>query len=423
MLDVDVTPGQVAMWLYGSPDVRPQGKVANLSVIDAKTRRTSSSTSKFSRPFLKIATAWSASGSVKSPNSGPSSATSPAKQRQIVLGQQLPPGTTMKTSRSKSSNAASNDTSPTSSVGGWRRSFLGGRPASKTQTRPKSMQIVSDARAEAEITRCYDEEEKRWIPATRESLRRFSLSGESDDNNLSDAAPSFASSMDSAFHNSGRRRPSSMLQRVSSAQRSFTSAASSVFLPTPAEEREEFSFSTGITPSGTAPAGATNTRDVHVRSSSASTSKDGASNRRFIKLLRRISGHGRKEENSLRRITPSDPQYQNKKPACNLESSRGFADMSRLPSSFSSSYGSGTEDSGCPPPLSTTIYSSVKDEFPPPAMPAANSRLYSRSLTDVRNLNSVDEEELPLPSSPGERESDSLRPVIQERSSSLQTVV
>jgi hypothetical protein len=268
------------------------------------------------------------------------------------------------------------------------------------------MQIVSDARAEVEAARCYDEEEKRWIPAARESIRRFSMSGESDDNNMSDAAPSFASSMESAFAKSGRRRPSSMLQRVSSAQRSFTSAASSVFLPTPAEEREEFTFASGIVPSS-APA---KTKDVHVRGSSAS--KDGSSNHRFIKLLRRFSGR-RQKENSLRRVTS---------PEIPLSDQSAHADLARFPASFSS-YGSGTEEAGCPPPLSSTIHNSVKDEFPPPTMPAGNPRLYSQSLTDVRNLKSVDEEELPLPASPGEREPDTLRPAIQERSSSLQTVV
>lgn len=419
MLDVDVTPVQVATWLYGSPDGRPQSKAVHLSANDAKSRRSSNPTSRFSRPFLKIATAWSASGSLKSPTSAPNSATSPGKQRQIILGQQLPPGTSMKTSRSKSSNIESNRASPTGSATSWRRSFLGGRPASKVQPRPKSMQVVSDVRAEVEAARGYDDVEKRWIPAAREAVRRFSMSGESDDNNLSDAAPSFASSMESAFAKSGRlRRPSSMLHRVSSAQRSFTSAASSVFLPTPAEEREEFSFISGIAPSSSAATAAVS-KDVHVRTSSAS--KDGATNRRFIKLLRRISGHGWEEEDSTRRVTSPESQYGDKK-GTTRELSRGCADMARFPASFSS-YGSATEESGCPPPLSTAINSSIKDEFAPPVMPAANSRPYSRSLTDVRNLKSVDEEELPLPASPGEREPEAIRPAIQERSSSLQTVV
>jgi hypothetical protein len=161
---------------------------------------------------------------------------------------------------------------------------------------------------------------------------------------------------------------------------------------------------------------------VHVRTSSAS--KDGATNRRFIKLLRRISGHGWKGDNSLRRVTSPEFQYGDTT-GTTPESSRGYADMARFPASFSS-YGSGTEESGCPPPLSSAINSSIRDEFAPPVMPAANSRPYSRSLSDVRdarNLKPVDEEELPLPASPGEREPEPLRPAIQERSSSLQTVV
>lgn len=100
--------------------------------------------------------------------------------------------------------------------------------------------------------------------------------------------------------------------------------------------------------------------------------------------------------------------------------------MTRFPASFSS-FGSGTEDTVCPPPLSTAISTLGEGDFPAPVMPASNLHLYSRSLTDV-HLKSVDEEELPLPTSPGEKESEAIpggvsRPEIQERCSSLEAVV
>lgn len=389
MLDADVTPEQVAIWLYGTADraFRPQPVAIN-------PRQTSASTSRFSRPFLKIATALSASGSVKSPASGPNSAASAPSGRQSALGYQLPAGTSMKTSRSRSSNADSNN-SPTGSTG-WRRSFLGSRPASKPQ-RPKSMQIPVVAAADVRIgkngTKRYDDDEKRWLPATRETARRFSMSGESDDNNLSDVAPSFASST---------RRPSSMLGRVSSAHQSFTSAASSVFLPTPKEEREEtaFDFLAGLAPP------VSTATEIHPRSSSIT--KDGTtSNGRFVKMLRRISGHGWNADPS--RITAtSDSGHERRSSVRGKQRPLSTADMTRFPASFSSF---GTADR----PRSASTATSDQGALRPPVMPASKPHSSSRSLTDVRTLNSVDEEPT------GERIPTDF-PVIQERNSSLQTV-
>jgi hypothetical protein len=296
----------------------------------------------------------------------------------------------MKTSRSRSSNADSNN-SPTGSAG-WRRSFLGTRPP-KTQ-RPKSMQAPSNVRIGKDGPKRYDDLEKRWLPATRETARRFSMSGESDDNNLSDVAPSFASSME--LGKNGRRRPSSMLGRVSSAHQSFTSAASSVFLPTPKEEREAFDFLSGLAPSSTT------ATDIHPRSSSIS--KDG-SNGRFVKMLRRISGHGWREDTS--RINAVE---QGLKARPGKQRPLSTADMPRFPTSFGS-FGSATGD------IKHLSVTTPQCQLQPPVMPS--SRYSSRSLTDVRTLNSVDEEGAPDAAADLDME----RPAIQERSSSLQTVV
>ncbi|GHJ89367.1 hypothetical protein NliqN6_5769 [Naganishia liquefaciens] len=381
MLDAPVTPEQVAIWLYGTADraVRPRPP-------HVESRQSSASTSRFSRPFLKIATALSASGSSKSPVSGPNSAASAPSGRPFVLGHALPAGTSIKTARSRSTNAESYH-SPTGSSG-WRRSFLGSRPASKPK-RPKSMQIPADVRIGKSGIKQYDEEEKRWLPATRETARRFSMSGESDDNNLSDVAPSFGSST---------RRPSSMLNRVSSAHQSFTSAASSVFLPTPAEEKEAFDFTSGVAPSSST------AMDVHPRSSSIS--KEGSSNGRFVKLLRRISGHAWGEDQSRARVAARGKQ----RPL-------STADMTRFPASCGSA---GSLYSTASRPRSISTAKSDQGELLPPVMPACKPHSSSRSLTDVRTLNSVDEEEPIGDKTP----MDSLeRPAIQERSSSLQTVV
>ena len=377
MLNTPVTPEQVCIWLYGTANraVRPQA-------VHVQTRQSSASTSRFSRPFLKIATALSASGSSKSPASGPNSAASAPSGRSIVLGHQLPAGTSVKTARSRSTNAES-----PSGSSGWRRSFLGGRPASKPQ-RPNSMQIPADVRISKGGIKQYDDEEKRWLPATRETARRFSMSGESDDNNLSDVAPSFGSST---------RRPSSLLNRVSSAHQSFTSAASSVFLPTPAEEKDAFDFISGMASSSST------ATDVHPRS--ASISKEGTSNGRFVKMLRRISGHSWGDDPSR----PAAAVRGKQRPL-------STADMTRFPASCGSF---GSLNSSAMRPRSISTAKSDQGELLPPVMPACKPHSSSRSLTDVRTLNSVDEEPI------GEKTpSDSLeRPVIQERSSSLQTVV
>lgn len=377
MLDAPVTPEQVAIWLYGTASraVRPQA-------VHTQTPQSGASTSRFSRPFLKIATALSASGSSKSPASGPNSAASAPSGRTVVLGHQLPAGTSVKTARSRSTNAESS-----SGSSGWRRSFLGGRPTSKPQ-RPKSMQIPAEVRISKGGIKQYDDDEKRWLPATRETARRFSMSGESDVNNLSDVAPSFSSST---------RRPSSLLNRVSSAHQSFTSAASSVFLPTPAEEKEAFDFMSGMAPTSST------ATEVHPRSSSIS--KEGTGNGRFVKMLRRISGHSWGEDPSR----PAAAVRGKQRPL-------STADMTRLPASCGS-FGSLNSSAMRPPSILTA--KSDQGELLPPVMPACKPHSSSRSLTDVRTLNSVDEEPI------GEKTpSDSLeRPVIQERSSSLQTVV
>lgn len=454
LLDVEVSPDQVKAWL-GPPRTRIANQASQPLSVSAsnpngRSRQDSiGSTSRFSRPFIKIATALSGSSSTKSPTSGPSSATSTASRTQIILGQQLPAGTSMKTTRSRSTNA----TSPTSN--GWRRSFLGPRPTSRMQQRPKSMQVVPQIDNDA-VVACYDDEEKRWIPAVTEPARRFSMSGESDDNNLSDVAPSFASSLSgSGPAKSGRNRTSFLLRRVPSAQRSqrsITSAGSSVFLPTPQEEKDEevaFNFASGLGPATLSTSGMKGNRP---RTSSAS--KDGVSNGRFIKMLRRISGQGGKEDDQLRRVTSPDSIKSDKRQSVASHRAQtpdisqpseyfqhGITN-SRPPASFSSfvvNRAAAVESTGCPPPLSSSHLSQATD-LAPPLMYINRPQSHRVSAENVSSLHSVDEEESVTPcqmvtpgvtpgitetnpymdiggSAPGER------PVVQERTSSLQTVV
>lgn len=444
-LDVEVSPEDVKAWL-GPPAIRntPQPyRPLSVSAInpDGRSRQSSGgSTSRFSRPFIKIATALSGSSSTKSPSSGPNSATSTASRTQIILGQQLPPGTNMKTTRSRSTNA----TSPTSN--GWRRSFLGPRPTSGMQQRPKSMQIVPRVDHDA-VVACYDDDEKRWIPAVTEPARRFSMSGESDDNNLSDVAPSFASSLSgSGAAKSRTNRTSFLLRRVPSAQRSLTSAGSSVFLPTPAEEKDEgsaFDFVSGLGPSTLSTTGM---KGARPRTSSAS--KDGASNGRFIKMLRRISGQGWKEDDQLRRVTSPDSVKSDRRTSVLSHRARtpdttqpseyfhAINQSSRAPASFSSFATTNVEPAGCPPPSSGHVN---QMDLAPPLMYINRPQSHRLSAENVSSLHSVDEEESATPGqlvtpgvTPGITErnpyvnmdtcSAGERPAVQERSSSLQTV-
>ncbi|KAJ9118599.1 hypothetical protein QFC22_003819 [Naganishia vaughanmartiniae] len=441
MLDVDVAPEHVRVWL-GPPRIRTAIQPSRpLSVSaynpNARSRQSSGgSTSLFSRPFIKIATALSGSSSTKSPTSGPNSASSAASRTQIILGQQLPAGTSMKTTRSRSTNA----TSPTSN--GWRRSFLGPRPTSRMEQRPKSMQIVPQVVDHDAVVACYDNEEKRWIPAVTEPARRFSMSGESDDNNLSDVAPSFASSLSgSGAAKSGRNRRTSF-------QRSFTSAGSSVFLPTPREEKDEesaFDFvSGGRGPTTSLTSGM---KGIHPRTSSAS--KEGASNGRFIKMLRRISGQGWKADDQLRRVTSPESLKSDKRMSVashraqtpdTTQPSEYFPASnasSRPPASFSSFTSTSVESSSCPPPLPAQAN---ETDLTPPLMFINRTHPHSRSADNVSSLHSVDEEETATPGqlvtpgvTPGIMETNPYvdmggcgggeRPPVQARSSSLQTVV
>ncbi|KAJ9101081.1 hypothetical protein QFC21_003299 [Naganishia friedmannii] len=447
LLDEEVSPEHVKAWLgptrarTATQPSRPLS-VSTSNPNERSRHNSSGSTSRFSRPFIKIATVLSGSSSTKSPTSGATSASSAASRTQIILGQQLPPGTSMKTTRSRSTNA----TSPTSSA--WRRSFLGPRPTSRMEQRPKSMQIVPRVDHDA-VVACYDDEEKRWVPAVTEPARRFSMSGESDDNNLSDVAPSFASSLSgNGAAKSGRKGSSFLLRRVPSvtqrSQRSFTSAGSSVFLPTPQEEKNEesaFDFVSGLGPATSSTSGM---KGIRPRTSSASN--HGASNGRFIKMLRRISGQGWNQDDHLRRVTSPDSVKSNQRMLVashraqtpdTTQPSEYFPASSRPPASFSSFASSHVESSGCPPPLSGHLNQS---DLAPPLMYINRPQSHRLSAENVSSLHSVDEEESATPGqlvtpgiTPGITETNPYvdmggcaageRPVVQERSSSLQTAV
>jgi hypothetical protein len=126
-------------------------------------------------------------------------------------------------------------------------------------------------------------------------------------------------------------------------------------------------------------------------------------------MLRRISGHGWREDTS--RINAVE-QGLNGRPG--KQRPLSTADMPRFPTSFGS-FGSTTGD------IKHLSVTTPQCQLQPPVMPS--NRYSSRSLTDVRTLNSVDEEGAPASSEDAAADLDMERPAIQERSSSLQTVV